>query len=152
MVWRSEMNGVLKLMNDDHQKLEKLFVKLHSAIETRDPKAAILFKEFKQILQKHFVWEEKTLFPLFEKRTGLSGVDTIFILRNEHHQINKMFILKIDVLISDQRYKEILPLLTGLGEMLTMHRKMETDIFYPWFDESLEQDEKNHVIEKLKEK
>jgi len=145
------MNDVLKIMNNDHQKLENLFKRILLVSETKHSDFLDIFTQFKQILQKHFIWEEKFLFPLFEKRTGLSGVDTIFVLRNEHHQMNKMFIAKIENMLSDNRQNEIQPLMTGLEEMLTMHRKMETDIFYPWFDEILEGGDKENVIDKLKE-
>ena len=145
------MNEVLQIMNDDHQKLEDLFSRLLSALNAKHSNSTDIFSQFKQTLQKHFIWEEKVLFPLFEKRAGLSSVDTIFVLRNEHHQINKMFVIKIEKLISENRFNDIQHLLIGLEEMLTMHRKMETEMFYPWFDESLEDGEKDNVIDKLKE-
>ena len=98
------MNEVLKIMNDDHQKLEDLFSQLLSALETNHSNSGSIFSRFKQTLQKHFIWEEKVLFHLFEKRAGLSSVDTIFVLRNEHHQINKMFVAKIENMISENRF------------------------------------------------
>lgn len=145
------MNKVLNTMNDDHQKLERLFNKLLVAIQNNHAISLEVFSKFKQILQKHFIWEEKVLFPLFEKRSGLSGGDTIFVLRNEHHQINKMFIAKIEGLLHDNLINGLQPLITGLEEMLTMHRKMETEIFYPWFDEVLENGEKDNIIDNFKE-
>lgn len=145
------MNEVLKIMNEDHKKLEFLFNKLLSAFEAKQSDPTEIFTQFQQILQKHFIWEEKILFPLFEKRAGLSGVDTIFVLRNEHHQMNKMFITKIENMLSENRLQDLQSLITGLEEMLTMHRQMETDIFYPWFDEILEDGEKETVVDKLRE-
>ena len=53
-----------------------------------------------------------------------------------------MFINKIEALLSEKKYSEINLLLVGLEEMLTMHRSLETDIFYPWFDDSLEKAER----------
>ena len=70
---------------------------------------------------------------------------------NDDHQINKMFVAKIESMIAEDLFNDIQRLLTGLEEMLTMHRKMETDMFYPWFDESLGDGENENVIDKLKE-
>jgi hypothetical protein len=70
---------------------------------------------------------------------------------NNDHQINKMFVAKIENMILENQFNDIEPLLIGLEEMLTMHRNMETDMFYPWFDESLGDREKENVIDNLKE-
>ena len=39
-----------------------------------------------------------------------------------------------------------------LEEMLGMHRNLETDVFYPWFDESLDLKERERVLKLLKNK
>ena len=78
-------------------------------------------------------------------------MNEVLKIMNDDHQINKMFVTKIENMISDKRFNDIQALIVGLEEMLTMHRKMETEMFYPWFDESLESSEKENVIDKLKE-
>jgi iron-sulfur cluster repair protein YtfE (RIC family) len=146
------MKDVLNLMDKDHEELVSLFDQFLSHIKNNSDQSVEVFSQFKRNLQKHFQWEEKTLFPLFEERAGHSGKDTTFVLRNEHVQIKGMFINKIDALLSDKKYSEIMLLLVGLEEMLTMHRSLETDIFYPWFDDSLEEAERKRVLKLLRAK
>ena len=110
------------------------------------------FSRLKQHLQKHFQWEEKVLFPLFEERAGESGFDTTFVLKNEHIQIKTIFISKIEKMLSEKNYTEIANLAVGLEEMLSMHRQYENDIFYPWFDDSLDEIERIRVLKILKAK
>jgi iron-sulfur cluster repair protein YtfE (RIC family) len=111
-----------------------------------------VFSQFRENLQKHFQWEEKILFPLFEERTGFPGADTTFVLKNEHIQIKSMFIDKIETMLIEKKYSEITLLSVGLEEMLSMHRNLETDIFYPWFDNSLDIVERKRVLNLLKDK
>ena len=146
------MNDVLKLMDKDHVELETLFDQFFSHIKNNPDQSLDDFSNFKRLIQKHFLWEEKFLFPLFEKRAGLPGRDITFVLRNEHLQIKRMFVNKIENMLSQKKYSEITFLLVGLKEMLHMHRNLETDIFYPWFDDSLDLKERERVLKLLQDK
>ena len=146
------MKDVLKLMDKDHEDLVTLIDQFLSHIKNNSDQSVDIFSNFKRNLQKHFHWEEKVLFPLFEERTGLTGADTTFVLKNEHVQIKSMFINKIEKMLSEKNFPEILLLAVGLEEMLSMHRTLETDVFYPWFDESLDLIERDRVLKLLKNK
>jgi len=146
------MQDVLKIMDRDHEELAVLFTRFLLYVNSNSEKSSKIFTDLKRILYKHFKWEEKILFPLIEGRGGPAGSDITFVLKNEHTQIKKMFIGKIEHLLKEKNYSEILNLTVGLEEMLTMHRKYENDIFYPWFDESLDEVEKKKVLELLKRK
>lgn len=63
----------------------------------------------------------------------------------------KFFLNKINVKISEGRFDEIEMFIVGLEEMLRMHRNLETEIFYPWFDDSLDDAERERVIKKLRD-
>jgi len=95
------MNDVLKLMDKDHENLAALIDQFLSHIKNNSDQSIDTFSILKQKVQKHFQWEEKVLFPLFERQTGLTGADTTFVLKNEHLQIKRMFIDKIEKLLSD---------------------------------------------------
>jgi iron-sulfur cluster repair protein YtfE (RIC family) len=144
------MHDVLKIMNKEHTDLESLFQKFLLLINDKNKKAIDAFNQFKTLLNKHFQWEEKILFPLFEKNTGLPGEDISFVLRNEHDQIKKLFLNKIDEKIAEGKFDEIKKFIVGLEEMLKMHRNLETEIFYPWFDDTLDYAERERVILELK--
>jgi iron-sulfur cluster repair protein YtfE (RIC family) len=144
------MKDVLKIMDRDHEELADMFTQFILNVNSNSEKSINIFSRLKQHLLKHFQWEEKVLFPLFEERTGTSGLDTIFVLKNEHLQINTMFISKIELMLSESNYPEIALLAVGLEEMLSMHRQYENDIFYPWFDDSLDEAERIRVLKLLK--
>ena len=61
-----------------------------------------------------------------------------------------MFINKIHANLTTKNYSEITVLALGLNEILSMHRKMENDIFYPWFDDSLDDAARMRVLERWK--
>lgn len=146
------MKDVLKIMDKDHEELATLFSQFLLNINSNSENSSTLFLQFKQHLQKHFQWEEKILFPLFEEQTGPQGIDTTFVLKTEHTQIKKMFIDKIEQMLSEKNFPEISLLTIGLEEMLIMHRKYETKIFYPWFDDSLDKAERERVLKLLRSK
>jgi iron-sulfur cluster repair protein YtfE (RIC family) len=146
------MKDVLKIMDKDHEELAKLFTQFILSVNSNSDQSIELFSRLKQNLKRHFQWEEKVLFPLFEEQSGPSGGDTTFVLKNEHIQIDKMFISKIDKILPEKKYADISTLAIGLEEMLTMHRNYENDIFYPWFDDSLDELERVRVLKLLKSK
>ena len=42
-------------------------------------------------MQRHIVWEEDLLFPLWEKKTGRSEEGPTVVMRGEHRQIEQQF-------------------------------------------------------------
>jgi iron-sulfur cluster repair protein YtfE (RIC family) len=146
------MKDILKIMDRDHEELAVQFTQFLLYINSNSEKSSTIFADLKRNLNKHFKWEEKILFPIIEERGGPAGSDITFVLKNEHTQIKKMFISKIERLVKEKNYSEILTLTIGLEEMLTMHRQYENDIFYPWFDDSLDEAEKKRVLSQLKAK
>lgn len=70
----------------DHRALDENFTKFQQNKWSNYPLAKEYFKRFKFGLQRHLVWEEEFLFPLFEQLTGLVDGPT-FEMRQEHRQI-----------------------------------------------------------------
>jgi iron-sulfur cluster repair protein YtfE (RIC family) len=70
----------------DHDRLDGLFKRFQELKRTDFPKAKDCFKEFKTGLQRHIIWEEEILFPLFEQKTGIARGPTE-VMRMEHRQI-----------------------------------------------------------------
>ena len=146
------MQDVLKIMDDEHTRIEQLYQTFVHSLEQQREHSPRHFQQFKQILKKHFKWEKNILFPLFEKRAGFQATDITFVLKNEHEQIMKMYIDRIDILLKERQFTEISKMIIGLEEMLLMHRQMETEIFYPWFDHKLTQSEHEDLIYKLRQR
>jgi regulator of cell morphogenesis and NO signaling len=65
------MDTITDFMARDHDRLDALFSRFQAA-KTRVIESAVrLFSEFKRGLQRHILWEEQILFPVFEGRTGM---------------------------------------------------------------------------------
>ena len=59
------METIMNFMAKDHDRLDSLFTQFRNLRNTDVKKAKGLFHEFKIGLQRHIVWEEEILFPLF---------------------------------------------------------------------------------------
>jgi hemerythrin superfamily protein len=74
---------------EDHERLDGLF-KTFQALKRSDyPKAKESFIQFKFGLQRHIVWEEEILFPLWERQSGMAEVGPTMVMRAEHRQIGE---------------------------------------------------------------
>jgi iron-sulfur cluster repair protein YtfE (RIC family) len=71
----------------DHDRLDDLFKNFQQLKRSDFSKAKQFFKEFKIGLQRHIIWEEEILFPLFEEKTGLKNGGPTEVMRLEHRQI-----------------------------------------------------------------
>jgi iron-sulfur cluster repair protein YtfE (RIC family) len=50
-------------------------------------RAESIFLSFKSELERHIIWEEDILFPVFEKKTGIKDGGPTSVMRMEHIQI-----------------------------------------------------------------
>jgi len=143
------MNKVFDFMAQDHDRLDGIF-KEFRGIKVQDlKKAKSFFHDFKIGLQKHIVWEEEILFPIFENKTGMFETGPTAVMRMEHRQI-KEFLEKIHDRILKGETKEIDELEKGLIEVLTAHNQKEESILYPWIDDSLSETERENVFTQMK--
>lgn len=75
---------------DDHEQLDGYFWKFQELKRQDYAQAKEYFKKFKFGLQRHIVWEEEILYPLFEKKTGMRDGGPTFVMREEHRQIKDL--------------------------------------------------------------
>ena len=68
----SEQKTIREFYEKDHGRLDELFKTFQQLKRSHPPKAKGVFEEFKFGLERHIVWEEDLLFPLWEKKTGRS--------------------------------------------------------------------------------
>lgn len=143
------MNKVLDFMGKDHDRLDGIFQQFRNLKLNSLSKAKPLFHEFKIGLQRHIVWEEEILFPLFEERTGMRDTGPTAVMRMEHRKI-KEFLEKIHNNLSPKDITKLNELENGLVEVLTAHNEKEENILYPWIDNTLNEEEIKEVFEKIK--
>jgi regulator of cell morphogenesis and NO signaling len=129
----SEQKTVSAFFEQDHDRLDELFKTFQQLKRSDFPKAKEAFKEFKFGLQRHIVWEEDVLFPLWEKKTGMSESGPTPVMRHEHRQIGQQ-LEAIHGKVSEQNPdsdKEEQALLDLLGS----HNRKEELRLYPAIDQ-----------------
>jgi len=136
------------MMNSDHDAIEQLIISLNSKSEYHNLKLHELKKRF----IRHSIWEEQVLFPEFEKNAGVYGKKIVSKLKCEHQQIQNLLNENIKTQIETTSTNKKVNTLSELIEILRMHKEMEQDIFYPWFEQNLNEYERNQLIEQLKNK
>jgi regulator of cell morphogenesis and NO signaling len=143
----SEQKTITAFYEQDHDRLDDLF-KTFQALKRSDfATAKEAFKEFKLGLQRHIVWEEELLFPLWEKKTGRSEEGPTVVMRAEHRQIrqqldtihNKVAELNPD---SDQEEQALL-------DVLGSHNRKEERALYPAIDQVASAEEREAVFHKM---
>jgi iron-sulfur cluster repair protein YtfE (RIC family) len=125
---------------EDHDRLDNLFVQFQKTKRTDYSRAKVFFKEFKFGLQRHIVWEEKVLFPLFEKKTGMYHTGPTQVMRQEHRRIGEL-LEAIHQKVKQQdpnSDKEELALIVALSA----HNEKEETILYPAIDRLTSDEEK----------
>lgn len=138
---------VLSFMGADHDRLDNIFQEFKNIKNTDKNKARNLFHEFKVGLQKHIVWEEEILFPLFENKTGMYDTGPTAVMRLEHKKI-KDLLERIHHSIA--KHIQTNDLEDSLIEVLTEHNNKEENILYPWIDDSVSGQEKEQAFTKMK--
>lgn len=138
------MPTVLGFMGEDHDRLDGIFKEFQKVKNTDLGKAQMLFHEFKVGLQRHIVWEEEILFPLFENQAGMREAGPTAMMRREHKEI-KHFLEGIHQRLtsSDVQTGELEEKLIGV---LTEHNNKEESILYPWIDSSVNEQEKRRAF------
>jgi len=77
------MQAITKFMGQDHDRLDELFREFQTLKGSDFAKAKHAFSEFKRGLQRHIVWEEEILFPLFEHQTDIQDRGPTAVMRME---------------------------------------------------------------------
>lgn len=140
---------VLLFMGKDHDRLDNIFHEFESKKNNDKNKAKELFHEFKVGLQRHIVWEEEILFPIFENKAGMTSEDTgpTAVMRMEHRKI-KDYLEKIHHNLIQRNIKDNLPE-KELIDVLTEHNNKEESILYPWIDDSVNEAELRDIFAKM---
>lgn len=131
----------------DHDRLDALFADFCQWQRSDCAKARELFKEFKFGLQRHIIWEETILFPLFERKTGMHHGGPTEVMRIEHRHIGECLEAihqKVKAQDPDSDPEE-----QALLEALTVHNEKEETILYPALDRLLSDDEKAAAFEAM---
>ena len=140
-------NTITKYFEADHDRLDSLLKEFQITKNLDYKKAKEYFKEFRFGLQRHIIWEEDILFPLFEKKTGMTAGPT-HVMKSEHEQIGEYLesihkkVQKEDPNSNEDEQKLLF--------ILSNHNIKEEDVLYPAIDKLISDDERKKVFEAMK--
>lgn len=133
----------------DHDRLDGLLETYRRLKRVDFAQAKQSFKAFVHGLQRHIIWEETILFPLFEEKTGLRDRGPTFVMRAEHRQIGSWLAALHDKVrrqdVASDREEQ------GLLQVLLAHNQKEEHVLYPAIDRLLSEEEKVAVFRKMEE-
>ena len=135
------------MFDEDHDRLDELFKSFHMLKRTDLAKAHRAFVDFKAGLQRHMVWEEDVLFPLWEKKTGMTKGGPTFVMRQEHREIMEC-LEAIDRKVqaqnpeSDQEEQAFM-------DMLERHNMSEEEVLYAAIDRATSVDERETLFQAM---
>jgi len=136
---------------DDHINAEKLIAEFQSLKVKNEPAAKKLFLKIKEELMVHMTKEEEVLFPLFESRTQIQGSGPTVTMRNEHKQISALLNKMEKTLRNPKRNaRQEAVMEKELLKLLKMHEEKEEEVFYPWLDKMLPEQEKKTAVAQMR--
>ena len=128
----SEHKTITAYYEQDHDRLDELFKTFQTSKRSDFAKAKEAFKEFKVGLQRHIVWEEELLFPMWEEKTGMIEDGPTPVVRFEHSQIKQYLDAihqKVEGQNPDTDREE-----QALLQVLDSHNRKEERALYPAID------------------
>lgn len=143
----NEPATITTFYEEDHDRLDELFKTFQRLKRSDFPKAKDAFKEFKIGLQRHIVWEEELLFPLWEEKTGMIEDGPTPVMRFEHSQI-KQYLDAIHQKVEGQNPdtdREEQALLQVLGS----HNRKEERALYPAIDNVTSAEERATIFSSM---
>jgi regulator of cell morphogenesis and NO signaling len=144
----SEQKTIREFYEKDHDRLDELFKTFQQLKRSDIPKAKGVFEEFKSGLERHIVWEEDLLFPLWEKKTGRSEEGPTVVMRGEHRQIKQQLNAIHGKVLqrnpdSDQEEQALL-------DILGSHNRKEERALYPAIDQVASPEDRETVFHNMK--
>jgi regulator of cell morphogenesis and NO signaling len=128
----------------DHDRLDELFKTFQTSKRVDFAKAKEAFKEFKVGLQRHIVWEEELLFPVWEEKTGMIEDGPTPVMRFEHSQIKQLLDAiheKVEGQNLDTDQDE-----HALVNLLSSHNRKEERALYPAIDNVISAEEREKIF------
>ena len=130
------MTTIRSYMTDDHRRCDDLFAEAEQAVGKGSfDLARAAFGHFRSAMLAHFDSEEKTLFPTFEAKTGMTMGPTQ-VMRMEHVQIRALMDDAVEAL-KMANADDYLGQADTLVIMMQQHNMKEENMLYPMCDQHL---------------
>jgi iron-sulfur cluster repair protein YtfE (RIC family) len=130
------MSNIRESMTRDHRACDERFVAAEAAAAKSDwLRAGSDFAAYRAAMERHFTLEEETLFPAFERHTGMTAGPTE-VMRAEHAEMRALF-ERLAAAATAHDADEFLGLAETLNLLMQQHNMKEEQVLYALMDESL---------------
>jgi iron-sulfur cluster repair protein YtfE (RIC family) len=135
-------------MSEDHDRLDNI-IKMYSTEKLINiERAESIFILFKNELERHIIWEEDILFPIFESKTRIKDGGPTSVMRMEHAQI-KNHLQEIKRKFQAKEIQDPCKEEVALFKVLQSHNQKEENILYPGIDNLTSKQEKEQMIKQM---
>ncbi len=142
------MTTILKFMSVDHDRLDNKIKKYSTEKLVDIERAESIFLSFKSELERHIIWEEDILFPVFERKTGIKDGGPTSVMRIEHTLIKK-YLQEIKRKLHVKKIQDPCKEEVALFKVLESHNQKEENILYPGIDKLTSEQEKEQMIKQM---
>jgi hemerythrin-like domain-containing protein len=130
------MTSISDAMTRDHRACDERFAAAEGAVADGDwARAANELASFRTAMEHHFTVEEETLFPAFERHTGMTAGPTE-VMRTEHAEMRDLF-ERLGAAASAHDADDFLGLAETLNLLMQQHNMKEEQVLYALMDEKL---------------
>lgn len=134
----SASRTVTEIFGRDHRRLDGLLADAKRSLAAGElARAAMLFSQFREGLERHIVAEEEILFPAFEELTGVASGPT-GVMRAEHAEIRR-YLAEVTERLENPGDADRTTPLAALTALLYAHNGKEERILYPMTDRAAEE-------------
>ena len=132
-----QMATTSEFLGHDHAACDTLWADVESSADAGDlTETRARFAAFERAMQRHFAFEEESLFAALDNATGMHGVGPTAVMRMEHEQMRRVLHTMAGALASGDTQG-----LMDHGDTLLMliqqHNMKEEHIVYPLADARL---------------
>ena len=135
-------------MSVDHDRLDNKIKKYSTEKLVDIERAESIFLSFKSELERHIIWEEDILFPVFERKTGIKDGGPTSVMRIEHIEIKK-YLQEIKRKLHVKKIQDPCKEEVALFKLLESHNQKEENILYPGIDNLTSEQEKDQMIKQI---
>jgi iron-sulfur cluster repair protein YtfE (RIC family) len=135
-------------MSVDHDRLDNKIKKYSTEKLVDIERAESIFLSFKSELERHIIWEEDILFPVFERKTGIKDGGPTSVMRIEHIEIKK-YLQEIKRKLHVKKIQDPCKEEVALFKVLESHNQKEENILYPGIDNLTSEQEKEQMIKQM---
>ncbi len=143
----SEEN-ITSFYGEDHDRLDGRFKEFQQTKRSDFDKAREAFLDFKHGIQRHIIWEEEILFPVFEEKTGMRDSGPTEVMRREHRMIEEALAAIAEGV--DRGDVETDAAEQRLLSVLEDHNRKEEQILYPAIDQITDPDQRRTMFDEMK--